>query len=314
MSGHTRAVVAPEYGGPEVLTTVEVDPGHPGSGQVLLEVHAAGVNPADWKEYTGIWGTDPAKLPIRLGHEAAGRVLVVGPDVHGLEPGDEVIAHRAPGAYADRIVVRAAACVHKPPSFPWEKAGGLMVGGTTAFHLLEATRVVAGDTLLVHGASGGVGSIAVQLGVARGARVIGTASPRNHDYLRSLGAEPVAHGPGLLDRVRDVAPDGVDAAVDTAGTDEALETSVRLVADRSRVATIAGFAKGSELGVQLLGGGPGADPGTAVRAAARHALVDLVIAGKLDVRVGRTFPLEEAAEAHRAGIAGQAGGRMVLLP
>jgi len=314
MSGHTRAVVAPEYGGPEVLTTVEVEVPHPGSGQVLLEVRAAGVNPADWKAYTGVWGTDPTKLPIRLGHEAAGRILAVGPDVHGFEPGDEVIAHRAPGAYAGKILVSAAACVHKPPAFAWEKAGGLMVGGTTAFHLLEATRVAAGETVLVHGASGGVGSIAVQLGVGRGARVIGTASPRNHDYLRSLGAEPVAHGPGLLERVRELAPEGVAAAVDTSGTDEALDASVALVADRSRVATIAGFGRGAELGVQLLGGGPGADPGTAVRAAARHALVDLVIAGKLDVRVGATFPLEQAADAHRAGMAGHSSGRIVLLP
>jgi NADPH:quinone reductase-like Zn-dependent oxidoreductase len=316
IGGMSRAVVAPAYGGPEVLTVVDVDPGEPGPGEVLLEVRAAGVNPADWKGVSGQWGTDPTRLPLRLGYEAAGVVLAVGadvgPDVAAV--GDEVVAHPAPGAYADRLVVRASSVVRKPRTLPWPEAGGLLLAGSTAAHCVAATGVGPGDTVLVHGASGGVGAMVAQLAMVRGARVIGTASPRNHDRVEALGAVPVAYGPGLADRVRAVAPAGVQAAVDTSGTDEALDVSVELVADRRRVATIVGFGRGAELGVLLLGSGPGAEPGTAVRAAARPELVRLAAEGRIDVTVGATFPLEAAAEAHRVGIAGGAGGKIVLLP
>jgi NADPH2:quinone reductase len=311
-----RAVVAPAYGGPEVLTMVEVEPGEPGPGRVLLDVRAAGVNPSDWKQVSGAWGADPARLPLRLGHEAAGVVLAVGPDVDPdvARVGDEVVAHPAPGAYADRLVVRATSLVPKPLALPWGQAGGLLLAGTTAAHCVEATGVAAGDTVLVHGASGGVGAMVVQLAVVRGARVIGTAGPRHHERVAALGAVPVAYGPGLVDRVRAVAPEGVRVAVDTAGTDEALDASVALVTDRDRIATIAGFARGAELGVRLLGGGAGADPGTEIRAAARTELVRLAAQGLVTVHVGATFPLEDAAQAHRAGIAGSVTGKIVLLP
>lgn len=312
----SRAVVAPAYGGPEVLTVIDVDPGEPGPGQVLIEVRAAGVNPADWKGVSGQWGTDPARLPLRLGYEAAGAVLAVGEDVDpGVAAvGDEVVAHPAPGAYADRLVVRASSVARKPPTLTWPQAGGLLLAGSAAAHGVEATGVGPGDTVLVHGASGGVGAMVVQLARVRGARVIGTASPRHHDRVAALGAVPVAHGPGLADRVRALAPEGVRAAVDTSGADEALDASVELVADRRRVATLAGFRHGAELGVLLLGDGPGADPGTAVRSAARSELVRLATEGRIAVTVGATFPLEEAARAHRTGIAGAGGGKIVLLP
>ncbi|GAA2726413.1 quinone oxidoreductase family protein [Cellulomonas aerilata] len=309
----TRAVVAPSYGGPEVLTIVDVDPGRPGPGQVLLEVRAAGVNPADWKTYSGVWGTDPARLPLRLGFEATGVVVDAGPGDHGVRVGDEVLTP-ADGAYADRVLVRAADVVAKPPSLDWAAAGGLLLTGATAAHTVEATGVAAGDTVLVHGASGGVGAMVVQLVLERGARVIGTARRSRLDAVAELGAVPVEYGPGLADRVRALAPDGVQAAVDTAGTDEALDVSVELVADRARVATIAAFARGGELGIQVLGNGPGADPGTAVRAAARPRLAELAGTGRLRVRVAATFPLADVAEAHRLGMAGGATGKIVLLP
>lgn len=307
----TRAVVATGYGGPEMLRVVERDPGTPGPYEVLLEIRAVGVNPADWKSYSGAWSTDPARLPLRLGHECAGVVLAHGREVTGLDVGDEVIAQPAPGAYAERLVVPATSVVPKPHAMSWEKAAGLMVAGVTAVHALTATGVGAGDTVLVHGASGGVGAMLVQLAKCRGARVIGTASPANHAYLTDLGATPVAYGPGLLDRVRALGT--VTAAVDAVGTAEALETSVTLVPP-ARVATLAGHELGARLGVQLLGGGAGADPGTAIRAAARETLIRLWESGKLDVRVGATYHLADAARAHHAGIEGRVTGKIVLLP
>ena len=310
----SHAVVATAYGGPEVMSLIHVEEGAPGPGQVLVEVRAAGVNPADWKSYTGAFGTDPARLPIRLGSEAAGVVLQVGPDVEGISRGDNVIAHRAPGAYAELLIAPAANTVRKPASMSWEKAGGLLLAGSTAMHTIVATRVGTGDTVLVHGAAGGVGSMAVQIARARGARVIGTASHANHEYLVDIGATPVTYGPGRADRVRAAAGGDVDAAIDTVGTNEALDVSVALVHDRRRIATIAGFAHGARLRVQLLGNGPGADPGTAIRDAARRQLVDLVLAGRLDVRIAGTYRLADVARAHRAGIAGQASGKMVLVP
>ncbi|HEY5518408.1 MAG TPA: NADP-dependent oxidoreductase [Cellulomonas sp.] len=310
----SHVVVATAYGGPEVLSLIEVDPGEPGPGQVLIQVRAAGVNPADWKVYTGTFGTDPSRLPLRLGHEAAGTVLRVGPDVTGIAPGDDVIAYRAPGAYAERVLVRAAATVPKPPALSWEKAGGLLLAGATAMHAVVATRVGSGDTVLVHGAAGGVGSMAVQIARARGARVIGTASVSHHEYLMDIGAIPIVYGPGLAARVRAVARTGLDAAIDTVGTNEALDTSVALVSDRHRIATIAGFVHGAALRVQVLGTGPGADPGTEIRDAARRKLVDLVVAGKLTVRVAGTYRLADVARAHRAGMAGHVNGKLVLLP
>jgi len=310
----TRAVVATAYGGPEVLALVDLDPGAPGPGQLLLEVHAAGVNPSDWKSYTGAYGTDPARLPLRLGSEAAGTVLGVGADVDDAAAGDDVIVYRAPGAYAERVLVQASHAVPKPPSMSWEKAGGLLLVGATAMHTIVATRVGGGDTVLVHGAAGGVGSMAVQIARARGARVIGTASKENHEYLISIGAIPVLYGAGLADRIRAAARGTIDAAIDTVGSAEALDVSVELVSDRRRIATIAGFARGATLQIQLLGGGQGADPGTEIRNAARRALVDLVLAGKLDVRIAAVYPLADVARAHRMGIAGNANGKLILLP
>jgi len=311
-----HAVVAPRYGDPDVLTLVDVDPGSPGNDEVLLEVRAAGVNPADWKAYTGAFGTDPGRLPLRLGYEAAGVVLEAGAGARqaGVEVGSEVIAYPVDGAYAERLVVPFTSVVPKPPSVGWPEAGGMMLTGATATHTLEATGVGAGDTVLVHGASGGVGSMVVQLALIRGAHVVGTARRRHHEDLVRLGVHPVEYGPGLADRVRAVAPGGVDVAIDTVGTDEALDVSVELVADRRRIATIAGFARGPELGVQVLGNGPGADPGTAIRAAAPRTLTALAGEGRLTIRVGATFPLAEVQEAHRRGMAGEFTGKIVLVP
>jgi NADPH:quinone reductase-like Zn-dependent oxidoreductase len=311
-------VLATSYGGPEVLTVADEPLADPGPGEVLIDVRAAGVNPADWKRYSGQWGTDPADLPLRLGFEASGVVAAAGPDATGpagpVAEGDEVIAFRISGAYAARIVVPAGAVVPKPRKLTFEQAGGLLLTGVTAVHTLVATGVGDGDTVLVHGAAGGVGSMIVQLARARGARVIGTASERNHDRLRRLGAEPVTYGDGLAGRVREVAPDGVDAAIDTVGTDEAIDVSLELVLpDRHRIATIAAFGRAPELGIKALGGGPGADAGEEIRDRARMELVRLADEGKVTVDA-EPYPLREVAIAHRASMEGHADGKIVLVP
>ncbi|MDX2529772.1 quinone oxidoreductase family protein [Streptomyces europaeiscabiei] len=314
----SEAVVASAYGGPEVLSVIDVTVPDPGPGQVRLAVRAAGVNPFDQKMYSGVFGTDPANLPMRLGVEAAGVVTAVGADATGpagpVEVGDEVIAYRAPGAYAAELVVPASSVVPKPAGLSWEQAGGLMVVGVTAVHVLEAIGLRKDESVLIHGAAGGVGLMAVQLAAARGATVLGTASPARHDLLRDLGAIPIAYGPGLADRVRAAAPEGVQAAADLVGTDEAVDVSVELVADRSRIATIAGFGRGAQAGIKLLGGGPGADPGTDVRAAARLQLTEAAEAGRLRVLIAGSHPLGEAAAAHRQIMTGHTSGKIVLVP
>lgn len=309
----TRAVVATEYGGTEVLAIIDEPTPDPGQGEVRIAVRGAGVNPIDHKLYSGEFGSDPAKLPMRLGFEVAGEIAAVGDDVEGFAVGDAVIAHAVNGGYADQVVTSVDKLVHKPAGLDWIPAAGLLLTGSTAVHALTAAKVSEGDTVLIHGA-GGVGLMAVQLAVARGARALITASPARHDELRELGGEPVTYGDGLLDRVRELAPEGVDAALDLVGTDEALRVSLALVADRSRIVTIANFQGAAAEGITALGGGPGADPGTAIRAAAKFELADLVEAGRLVVTVDRTFPLTDVADAHRHQASGHASGKVVLIP
>jgi NADPH2:quinone reductase len=311
-------VVATAFGGPEVLSVVDQPAGQPGPGEALIEVRAAGVNPVDWKVYSGARGGDPARLPMRLGSEAAGVVTETGPDAAGpvgpVHVGDEVIAYRAPGAYAAELVVPGGALVPKPAALDWPQAAALMLTGVTAWHLLAATDVQAGDTVLMHGAAGGVGTMAVQLAVGRGATVVATASPARHEFLRGLGAVPVAYGDGLAGRVRVAAPSGVDVALDLVGTDEAIDVSLELVADRQRIATIAAPVRGLQLGIKVLGGAPGADPGTDIRYSARVPLAQLAQDEKLRVFVAQTFPLAEAAAAHRAIMPGHTSGKIALIP
>ena len=304
--------MATAFGGPEVLAVIDVDRPTPGAGEVLVEVRSAGVNPIDAKSYSGMFGTDPATLPRRLGSEAAGVVSALGAGVVGAAVGDEVIIYPAPGAYATELVVPAAELTAKPAALGWSEAAGLLLTGATAVHALTAVHVSAEDTVLIHGGSGGVGLMAIQLAVARGARVIATAGAAAHDLMRSLGAEPVVYGAGLADRVRALATDGVDVALDLVGTDEAVETSLALVADRSRIVTIAAFGRAAADGIVLIGGGPGADPGTEIRAAARAELAELAGAGGLRVVVGATYPLSEVAAAHRAIMSSHSPGKIVL--
>ena len=312
MTDSGRAVVADGLGGPEVLRVVQVAAPDPGPGEVQVRVHAAGVNPWDWKSYAPGSGARP---PVRLGQEVAGVVRAVGPGVRWYSVGDHVIAWPVTGAYADVVTVPQGVLVRRPDRLDVTQAAGLLAAGVTAAHAVDATDVGSDDVVLVHGASGGVGRVAVQLAVLRGARVVATASPGSHECLRSMGAEPVTYGPGLLDRLRHLEArlGRVTVAIDAVGSPQALETSVALVADRTRVATLVALDRAATLGVQALGHGPGADPGRAVREAARSQLTALAADGSLDVLVTATYPLEDAAAAHRRSRDGHAGGKLVLV-
>jgi NADPH2:quinone reductase len=314
----TRAVVATAFGGPEVLAVIETPIRPPGPGEVLISVRAAGTNPIDYKVYSGVMGQDPARLPMRLGSEAAGVVTEVGDGAEGpggrVAVGDEVIAYRIAGAYAADVTVPGASVLPKPSTLSFEEASGLMLTGVTAAHALAVTGVGAGDTVLIHGASGGVGLMAIQLAADAGARVIGTAGESGRALVRDFGAEPVAYGAGLEERVRALAPGGVDAAVDCAGGDEALDTSLALVADRGRIVTIVASRRAFDSGIKVIGGAPGADPGTEIRTAARLELARLASDGKLRVVVAAAYPLADATAAHQALATGHARGKIVLVP
>jgi NADPH:quinone reductase len=314
----TKAVVATAFGGPEVLSVIEMPVRQPHPGEVLIEVRAAGTNPIDFKQYSGMMGRNTASLPIHLGREAAGVVTEVAGSAEGpaggIHVGDEVVAFRIAGGYAGQVVVPASAVLPKPTALSFEQASGMMLVGTTAVHALAVIRVGTGDTVLIHGAAGGVGLMAVQLAVDAGARVIGTASEGSHPLLREFGAEPVTYGPGLEERIRALVPGGVDAAVDAVGGDEALDTSLAVVPDRDRIVTAVASPRAFDAGIKVIGGSPGADPGTKIRDEARLQLVRLAGDGKLRVVVAATYPLAEAAAAHRALAAGHAHGKIILVP
>jgi NADPH:quinone reductase len=312
-------VVATAFGGPEVLAVIETPVSSPGAGEVLISVRAAGTNPIDYKLYSGVMGRDPARLPMRLGFEAAGVVTEVADGAVGpggpVRIGDEVVAYRITGAYAGDVTVPASSVLPKPATLSFEEASGMMLTGVTAAHALAVIGPVgSGQTVLIHGASGGVGLMAVQLAVDGGARVIGTASQSGHRLLREFGAEPVTYGAGLEERVRALAPAGVDAAVDCVGGDEALDTSLALVADPGRIVTVVASRRAFDAGIKVIGGAPGADPGTQIRAAARLELARLASEGKLRVVVAATYPLADAAAAHQALATGHTRGKIILVP
>ena len=316
-----RAVAATAYGGTDVIDVIDVDSRVPEPDEVTIAVRAAALNRWDAKQAEGAAGTDPAKLPVRLGSEAAGVITAAGADAVSLEGetlavGDEVYGHKLRGAQASELTVKAGLLVRKPPEASFAEASGLLLAGTTAVHALEAVGVAEGDTVLVHGASGAVGRLVSQLARLRGARVIGTASARNHEELRGLGVEPVGYGDGLESRVRAIAPAGIDAAIDTVGTDEAITVSLALLADPARLVTIANAQFDAVLaaGGQAIGGGAGADPGTEIRDAARLPLARLFADGVIGVDVARTYPLEEARAAYEQLVTGHAGGKVVLEP
>ena len=297
-----KAVRFSQFGGPEVLEIVDLPDPHPGPGQVRIAVRAAGVNPSDWKKRSGLMD---AELPQTMGYEAAGIVDELGEGVADAAVGDRVFGFSTEGAaQAELAVLSYYAPI--PPSLDFPDAAALPAAVETATRALDQLGVGNGSTLLINGASGSVGSAAVQLAVARGARVIGTASPANHEYLRSLGAEPVAYGEGLLGRVRALAPDGVDLALDVAGSG-VLPELIELAGDAGHVLTVADFAGALEHGVRFSSG----DAGRAMHALGE--IGDLIESGRFSLPLVQTFPLAEVAEAHRVSEQGHGRGKLVLL-
>jgi NADPH:quinone reductase-like Zn-dependent oxidoreductase len=298
-----RAVRFSAFGGPEVLEIVEVDEPHAGPGQIRVSVRAAGINPVDWKMRRGAMG---GELPQRTGREVAGVVDEVGEGVSDVAPGDGVFGFAdGGGGVAEKVLLVDYAPI--PRSLDFVAAAGLPVAVETAVRTLDSVGVGEGTTVVINGASGGVGSAAVQIAVARGARVIGTASPTNHEYLRSLGAQPTTYGAGLADRVRELAPDGVDAAVDVAGGG-ALADLVELVGGPERVVTIADYAGAQETGVTFSGG-----MGTGRALHALSEIGELIDSGRFTLPIAQAFPLQEIAEAHRLSEAGHVRGKLVVV-
>jgi NADPH:quinone reductase-like Zn-dependent oxidoreductase len=312
-SAHTlaptmKAITTSRYGGPEVLEYGEQPDPKVGPDSVLLRVKAAGVNPVDWKILAGY--LDPmmdAHFPLIPGWDVSGVVEAVGADATEFAVGDEVIGYVRKdevqhGTFAEKVAAPVRTLARKPASLNWQEAAGLPLAGLTAYQALKRVHTQLGDTVLVHAAAGGVGSFAVQIAVALGAHVIGTASERNHDFLRSLGAQPVTYGDGLADRVRELAPDGVDVALDFVG-DGAVDVSQELLKDRSRVVSIADGEVGAKGGHMVWVRPDSAD---------LTALGELADAGKLGVPVDAAFPLAEAAEAFRRSMQGRTRGKIVL--
>jgi NADPH:quinone reductase-like Zn-dependent oxidoreductase len=290
------------FGGPEVLEIVDLPDPHPGPGQVRIAVRAAGVNASDWKKRRGLMDH---QLPQTMGYEAAGIVDELGEGVTDVAIGDRVFGFAPDGAAQAELAVLSD-YAPMSPSLDFAGAAAVPAAVETAVRALDQLGVESGSTVLINGASGSVGSAAVQLAVARGARVIGTGSPATHDFLRSLGAEPVAYGDGMAERVRALAPGGVELALDVAGSG-VLPELIELAGDPEHVITIADFAGAQHYGVRFSRG----DSGRAIYALAQ--ISDLIESGRFSLPVGQTFPLTDVAEAHRAGEAGHVRGKLVLL-
>ena len=297
-----KAVQFSEYGSPEVLQVVDVDEPHAGPGQVRIAVRAAGVNPSDWmKLRAGRWRDRPIPLPSGVGVEGAGVVDEVGEGVTGVSIGDAVFG------YGINTVAQYAVLigwVRKPDDLPFEEAGGFSVVVETSTRILTQVGVKSGETLLVNGAAGGVGSAVIQFARYRGITVIGTASAPQHDYLRGLGAIPTTYGPGLVERVRKLAPAGVNAALDLAGSGVIPEL-IELVGDPSRVLSIADFTApqhGAQVSFKAQ-----KNPERVLAEAAR-----LYSEGAFRVILEKTFPLAQTAEAHKLSAAGQVTGKLVI--
>lgn len=303
-----RTVQFSEYGGPEVLRVVDAPVLSTGPGQVRVAVQAAGINPIDSKIMRGYMReVMPLALPAGLGSDVAGVVEQVGTDVTAFHVGDEVMGSSLTPAISEYALADSANLIIKPAAVGWDVAGSMAGAGGTAWSVLNRLQIRAGETLLVHAAAGGVGTFAVQLAVARGARVIGTASERNFDYLKSIGAEPVRYGDGLLERVRAIAPHGVDAVLDASGRGE-IPLSIELAGGPERVLTLVAF-DAADTGIQVFAGGTGDHRGPALR-----EIVPLIEKGLLTVPIWRAFPLEETAAALQASEAGHLRGKIVVLP
>ena len=312
----TTAIAYTEFGGPEVLHEIPVSEPVPAAGQLAIRVTAAGVNPIDGKLRSGRRPSGEITAPRRVGGDGAGVVTGVGEGVDGFRVGDPVVFAGASGAYATDVAVTAAHVFPRPPQVSAAEGAALGIPIGTAYQTLRSLAVGSADTVLVHGGSGAVGQALIQFAVLWGATVVATSSEGRFDRVRELGALPVAYGEGLADRVRAAAPQGVTVAIDAAGTDEALHTSLELVADRQRIATLVRGRDAAGLGIRAFSGGS-PEPLTAQQQVWRTEAVPvalaLMAARSFSVELGPSFALADAAEAHRA-IESGVPGKITLVP
>jgi NADPH:quinone reductase-like Zn-dependent oxidoreductase len=303
-----KAVRFDAYGGVDGLNVVDVPLPVPGPGQVLVQVRAAGINPGEAKIRDGFlherW---PATFPSGQGSDLAGVVAALGTGSVGLAVGENVIGYTDNRAsQAEYVLVEATHLAPKPDAVPWEVAGGLCVAGATAYAAVRAVAPGGGDTIVVAGAAGGVGSIAVQLARLAGATVIGLASQANHRWLAGHGVIPVAYGDGVADRIRHAAPT-VDGFIDTQGSDY-VQLALELGVSPARIDTIANFDAVAEYGVKAEGNAAGASAGTLAQ------LAGLIAGDQLEVPIAATFPLENVRDAYRLLAGGHVRGKIVLIP
>lgn len=311
------AITYSEIGPASVLQLDEIPDPMPGPGQLIVRIEAAGVNPIDAKLRSGFRKTPPITAPRRVGFDGAGVVEALGEEVGGFSIGDRVAVRDTPGTYATALAVEAHNATLLPDGVSAAEGAGIGIPVGTAYQSLRSLGVHAGDTVLVHAGTGAVGQAAVQFAVAWGATVVATGSPARHEQLRTLGAIPVAYGPGLTERLREAVPEGITVALDCAGTDEAIQASLDLVADRERIATIVRGGEAAGLGIRAFSGGsPDAlsEQELAWRAEALPATVELLARGQFTIELGPEFPLSEAARAHELVESGVAGGKIILRP
>jgi NADPH:quinone reductase-like Zn-dependent oxidoreductase len=303
-----KAVRFDEYGGIDVLKVVDVPRPVPGAGQVLVQVKAAGINPGEAKIREGLMHARwPATFPSGEGSDLAGIVAETGPGVTSFSTGDEVIGwtdNRA--SQAQYVVVEEQHLTAKPGGVLWTVAGALFVAGATAYAAVRAVDLTAGDTVVVSGAAGGVGSLAIQLARRAGASVIGLASQAHFQWLEGHGVVPVAYGDGVAERIRQAASK-VDAFIDTYGA-EYVELALELGVEPSRIDTIANFEAVGRFGVK----GDGSAAGSSASVLAE--LAALIAAGELEVPIAATFPLDRVQDAYRRLAKGHILGKIVLLP
>ncbi len=308
-TAQSRAVRFDSYGGPDVLYVTDIDRPVPAAGEVLVEVRAAGINPGEAGIRTGALHEQfPATFPSGEGSDLAGVIVEIGDGVSDFAVGDEVLGFSFQrSSHATHTSVPIDQLIHKPAELSWEVAGSLYVVGATAFAAARAVAPQPGETVAVSAAAGGVGSLVVQLLALRDVRVLGIASSSNADWLRAHGVEPIAYGDGLADRLRQAAPDGVDAFIDLFGPDY-VQLAVDLGVPVQRINTIISFAKAAEVGAKTEGSAE------ASTSAVLQEIADLIVSGAIDFDVAKTYPLDSVVDAFKELEQRHTHGKIVLLP
>jgi NADPH:quinone reductase len=308
-AGMARAVRFDRYGGRDVLYVADIDMPSPGPGEVVVEVRAAGINPGEAAIRSGaMHQMFPATFPSGEGSDLAGVVAAVGPEVTEFSVGDEVLGFSfRRSSHATHTAVPVDQLIRKPPQLSWEVAGSLYVVGATAYAAVHAVAPQPGETVAVSAAAGGVGSLVVQLLVLRKARVLGIAGPSNADWLRAHGVTPIAYDDGLEARLREAAPDGIDAFIDLFGP-EYVQLALDVGVAPERIDTIISFQKAGEVGAKTEGSAEASTPEVLAE------MADLIVTGAIDFEIAATYPLDRVADAFEELEKRHTRGKIVLLP